>query len=99
MSRQVQQVLLGIIDSFRESLYYVYMNRIAYQIEFMFTVVAAGPRRLELIGTYLSSVLRNRPSYVMNDYDYLLLFSVVRYDQLFERCRTLSTSPMLHLHI
>ena len=51
MSRQVQQVLLGIIDSSRESLYYVCMNRIAYQNEYMFTVVAAGPRRLELIGT------------------------------------------------
>ena len=30
------------------SLYYVFMNRIAYQNEFMFTVVAAGLRRLEL---------------------------------------------------
>ena len=51
MSRQVLPVLLGIIDSSRESLYYLCMNRIAYQNEFMFTVVATGPRRLELIGT------------------------------------------------
>ena len=51
MSRQVQQVLVGIIDSSRESLYYVFMNRVAYQNEFLFTVVAVGPRRLELVGT------------------------------------------------